>query len=80
MGFKVAMAFFYPLEFTALRLERRRELAFEGHRLFDLVRWGIAETVFNTEGKTFTMTGSTAIFPLPLSEINRSGGKLNQVN
>lgn len=64
----------------ALRLERRRELAFEGHRLFDLVRWGIAEQVFANEGLTFNMTGSTAIFPLPQSEINRGGGKLTQVN
>ncbi|MEM9918745.1 MAG: RagB/SusD family nutrient uptake outer membrane protein [Bacteroidota bacterium] len=64
---------------TALRQERRVELAFEGHRLFDLVRWGIAEEVFQAQGKTFSMTGVGAIFPLPQSEIDRSGGVLSQV-
>ena len=32
---------------TALRRERRIELAFEGHRFFDIRRWQIAETVMN---------------------------------
>ena len=32
---------------TALRWERRLELALEGHRFFDLVRWGIAEPTLN---------------------------------
>lgn len=64
---------------TALKLERRRELAFEGHRLFDLVRWDDAVTVFAAEDKTFEMTGGTAIFPLPQTEIDRSGGVLSQV-
>lgn len=32
---------------TALRWERRLELAMEGHRFFDLVRWGIADTYMN---------------------------------
>ena len=39
----------------AVRWERRLELAMEGHRFFDLVRWGIATDVlnsyFNTEGE-----------------------------
>ncbi len=33
-----------------LRRERRVELAFENHRWFDLVRWGIAEPVMRTHG------------------------------
>jgi hypothetical protein len=32
---------------TAVRYERRLELAMEGHRFFDLRRWGIAEQVIN---------------------------------
>lgn len=64
---------------SALKQERRVEFPFEGHRLFDLVRWGDAEAVFSAEGKTFQMTGSGAIFPLPQSEIDRSGGVLSQV-
>lgn len=32
---------------TAVRYERRLELAMEGHRFFDLRRWGIAEQVLN---------------------------------
>lgn len=59
--------------------ERQVELAFEGHRLFDLVRWGLAEEAFSVQGKTFQMAGGTAIFPLPQTEIDRSGGVLNQV-
>src|SRR5689334_21928544 len=32
----------------AIQMERRLELAMEGQRFFDLVRWGIAATTINT--------------------------------
>ena len=35
----------------ALRQERRVELAFENHRWFDLVRWGIAEETMRAHGE-----------------------------
>ncbi|WP_025764674.1 RagB/SusD family nutrient uptake outer membrane protein [Dyadobacter tibetensis] len=60
---------------NAVRMEQRLEFAMEGHRFFDLVRWGIAEKVLNKyaaeeavpgkepSGRTFNkrsyMTGKT---------------------
>jgi len=68
---------------AAIQHERRVELAFEGHRLFDLVRWGAAEAAFSAQGIDFKTWGSSgvwpAIFPLPQSEVDRSGGVLSQV-
>jgi hypothetical protein len=32
---------------NAVRMEQRLEFAMEGHRFFDLVRWGIAEKLLN---------------------------------
>ncbi|HEY4289391.1 MAG TPA: RagB/SusD family nutrient uptake outer membrane protein [Puia sp.] len=67
---------------SAVRMERRLELSQEGHRFFDLVRWGIADTYLNaflTTEKTrgvgsilSTATfkkGQHEYFPIPLQEI-----------
>jgi starch-binding outer membrane protein, SusD/RagB family len=56
----------------ALRHERRCELAFEAHRWFDIVRWGIGPDVFSNWDPKYNL------FPFPQSEINRSAGKVVQ--
>lgn len=76
---------------TALKViyfERKIELALEGHRFFDLVRWGIASTELNSyiayQGK-FTqdvrggkfIAGKNEYYPIPQRQIDLSaaGGK-----
>ena len=43
----------------AIRLERRLDLAFEGHRFFDVRRWMIAETTENQQMHGYKITRST---------------------
>ena len=72
----------------AVRMERRLELALEGHRFFDLVRWGIAKTVLESystfEGthlpfyRGISYKTHNDYFPIPQTEIDRSGGTLKQ--
>jgi hypothetical protein len=38
-------------------MEQRLEFAMEGHRFFDLVRWGIAEKVLNNYVKAESVAG-----------------------
>ncbi|MBB6501269.1 RagB/SusD family nutrient uptake outer membrane protein [Pedobacter cryoconitis] len=73
---------------NAVRFERRLELALEGHRFFDLVRWGTAkqtlESYFGFEGGFFgylsgiTINPRDSYFPLPQDQIDRSQGALKQ--
>lgn len=56
-----------------LRLERRREMAFEGLRHFDLVRWRIAGEVMNnlvTPGGQCHFEDRFYVWPFPQSEID----------
>lgn len=62
-----------PVSLAAIKAERRRELAGEGHRFFDLVRWGDAATVLASRG---FQAGKNEIFPIPNNELQ--GTKLVQ--
>jgi tetratricopeptide (TPR) repeat protein len=52
----------------AIEQERRVELAFEGHRWFDLLRTGRAIEVMNSKG--FNISGRDLLFPVPQSQID----------
>ncbi|WP_421824401.1 RagB/SusD family nutrient uptake outer membrane protein [Flagellimonas oceanensis] len=76
----------------AVRFERRLEFGMEGHRLFDLRRWGIAMETINTyiqnEGEDLNLSGYDSkfgtyqpkhdLFPIPVNAIDGSGGILEQ--
>jgi hypothetical protein len=73
----------------ALRWERRLELAMEGNRFFDLVRWGVTDQVMNdfyAGEKTKRTYYQEAFFdknkeeycPIPLKQINFSQGLYKQ--
>jgi hypothetical protein len=70
-----------------LLLERRVELAFENQRFFDLVRFGVADTVLqnhsaedNDEDITVypSYSARALLLPIPSREINLSSGLLKQ--
>jgi len=69
----------------AVRFERKLELSGEGHRFFDLVRWGIAEPTLNAYlaheakylitmfgGAKFT-AGKNEYYPIPQTQIDIQG-------
>jgi hypothetical protein len=67
----------------AVRFETRLEFAMEGHRFFDLQRWGIAAETLNAyiasesqqriylQGRSF-VAGKNEFFPIPIEAIDRS--------
>lgn len=69
---------------AAVRFERRLELGMEGHRFFDLVRWGVADQVLNAylqyestklaffQGARFTR-GKNEYYPIPQVQIDVTG-------
>lgn len=68
----------------AVRMERRLELAMEGNRWFDLLRWNIAVSTVNaymqSEQRYHTYYAGNSIsedelyFPVPYEEVNNSNG------
>ncbi len=68
----------------AVRMERRLELAMEGHRWFDLVRWGTVVETVNTYMKAETalrpyydgasITEDEIYLPIPIAQIENSKG------
>jgi starch-binding outer membrane protein, SusD/RagB family len=59
---------------TAIKNERRFELAMEGKRFYDLVRWGDAVTVLGPLG----YTNRARYYPIPQKAIDLTGGVLKQ--
>jgi len=59
-----------------IKLERRLELALEGDRYFDLVRWGDAETILGPLGYDNGTPGvkTNGLLPIPYEEIVASQG------
>ncbi len=62
-----------PVSMLAIKNERRLELAGEGFRWFDLVRWGDAATVLQSRG---FVPNKNEVFPIPSRELQ--GTKLVQ--
>lgn len=77
---------------AAVRFERKLELSGEGHRFFDLVRWGVAEQTLNAYltyeggklanalgGARFT-AGQDEVYPIPQAQIDIQGADVLKQN
>ena len=77
---------------NAVRFERKLELSGEGHRFFDLVRWGIAEKTLNAylavDGKILSIkfggskftAGKNEYLPIPQAQIDIQGKDILKQN
>ncbi|MEO8861686.1 MAG: RagB/SusD family nutrient uptake outer membrane protein [Ginsengibacter sp.] len=88
IGLYTAATFTAANAMKAVEFERRLELSMEGHRFFDLVRWGIAASTINTyisrekaarplKVDANFVAGKNEYFPIPQGEIDNlnSDGK-----
>ncbi|MDO1514278.1 RagB/SusD family nutrient uptake outer membrane protein [Maribacter confluentis] len=76
----------------AVRFERKLELSGEGHRFFDLVRWGVAAEELNEYldyestllvtkfGGASFVAGKNEYFPIPQAQIDITGADVLQQN
>lgn len=77
---------------AAVRMERKLELSEEGHRFFDLVRWGIADQALNAylqyEGTRLTnalggahfTANKNEVYPIPQAQIDIQGADVLKQN
>lgn len=56
----------------AIHNERRLELAFEGHRWFDLKRTGMAVSTMNALDRNYNVEEYELLLPIPQSELDRN--------